>query len=79
MLYSDTMTQSPDLAALEPFLIALNRASGETVLPLFRVDNGLEDKGGVVRIQLEPGLGLALPPALFCGRPEECLRNARGK
>ena len=39
------MTQIPDLAALEPFLVELNRASGATILPLFRVDNGLEDKG----------------------------------
>ena len=40
------MTLIPDLAALEPFLAELNHASGETILPLFRVDNGLEDKGG---------------------------------
>ena len=40
------MTHSPDLVALEPFLAELNRAAGETILPLFRIDNGLEDKGG---------------------------------
>ena len=40
------MPQAADTAALEPFLIELNRASGEAILPLFRVENGLEDKGG---------------------------------
>ena len=40
------MTQSPDLAALDTFLLELNRASGDVILPLFRVENGLEDKGG---------------------------------
>ena len=39
------MAQTPDLAALDSFLVALNRASGEVILPLFRVENGLEDKG----------------------------------
>jgi histidinol phosphatase-like enzyme (inositol monophosphatase family) len=29
---------------LEPFLLDLNRASGEVILPLFRADHGLEDK-----------------------------------
>ncbi|HPA37301.1 MAG TPA: inositol monophosphatase family protein, partial [Phenylobacterium sp.] len=40
---------TPDLAAeLDAFLIDLNRASGEVILPLFRIDDhGLEDKGGV--------------------------------
>ena len=40
------MPQTADTAALEPFLIELNRASAEAILPLFRVENGLEDKGG---------------------------------
>ena len=39
------MAQTPDLAALDSFLVALNRASAEVILPLFRVENGLEDKG----------------------------------
>ncbi|WP_304171115.1 histidinol-phosphatase [Phenylobacterium aquaticum] len=35
------------LQALDAFMIDLNRASGEVILPLFRVeDHGLEDKGG---------------------------------
>jgi len=29
----------------EPFLIELNRASAEVILPLFRAEHGLEDKG----------------------------------
>lgn len=33
------------LAALDSFLIELNRASGEVIAPLFRADHGLEDKG----------------------------------
>jgi histidinol phosphatase-like enzyme (inositol monophosphatase family) len=32
------------LAALDAFLITLNRASAEVILPLFRVDNGLKNK-----------------------------------
>jgi histidinol phosphatase-like enzyme (inositol monophosphatase family) len=37
---------SPDnLDALEAFLIALNRASAAAILPLFRAEHGLEDKG----------------------------------
>jgi histidinol phosphatase-like enzyme (inositol monophosphatase family) len=40
------MSTRLDLNTLDPFLIELNRASGKTILPLFRVDNGLEDKGG---------------------------------
>ena len=36
---------APDrLADLEAFLLDLNRASGEVILPLFRGDHGLEDK-----------------------------------
>ena len=34
------------LAALDAFLIALNHASAAEILPLFRTENGLEDKGG---------------------------------
>jgi histidinol phosphatase-like enzyme (inositol monophosphatase family) len=34
------------LAALDDFLIALNRASAAAILPLFRADHGLENKGG---------------------------------
>ena len=40
------MTQSPDLETLEAFLIELNRAAAEVILPLFRAENSLEDKGG---------------------------------
>ena len=40
------MTQHPDLDALDTFLVELNRASAEVILPLFRAENGLEDKGG---------------------------------
>ncbi len=40
------MTLSADsLAALDAFVIDLNRASAEVILPLFRADHGLEDKG----------------------------------
>jgi histidinol phosphatase-like enzyme (inositol monophosphatase family) len=40
------MTLSADrLAALDAFIIDLNRASAEVILPLFRADHGLEDKG----------------------------------
>lgn len=35
------------LQALDAFMLDLNRASGEVILPLFRIqDHGLEDKGG---------------------------------
>lgn len=34
------------LAELESFLIELNAASADVILPLFRADHGLEDKGG---------------------------------
>jgi histidinol phosphatase-like enzyme (inositol monophosphatase family) len=38
-------TLSPaQLAALDPFLIELNRVSGDVILPLFRAENGLENK-----------------------------------
>jgi histidinol phosphatase-like enzyme (inositol monophosphatase family) len=40
------MTLSADrLVALDAFLLDLNRASAEVILPLFRADHGLEDKG----------------------------------
>lgn len=35
-----------NIADLEPFLLELNRVSGEAILPLFRGDHGLTDKGG---------------------------------
>jgi histidinol phosphatase-like enzyme (inositol monophosphatase family) len=45
MLSTDRL--SPDrLAELDAFLVALNRASAAEILPLFRADHGLEDKGG---------------------------------
>lgn len=34
------------LAELDAFLLDLNAASAEVILPLFRADHGLEDKGG---------------------------------
>jgi histidinol phosphatase-like enzyme (inositol monophosphatase family) len=38
---------APDhLAALDAFLVELNRASAAAILPLFRADHGLENKGG---------------------------------
>jgi histidinol phosphatase-like enzyme (inositol monophosphatase family) len=40
------MTLSADrLAALDAFILDLNRASADVILPLFRADHGLEDKG----------------------------------
>ena len=41
------MHSQPDLQDLDAFIIELNRASAEVILPLFRADHGLEDKGGV--------------------------------
>jgi histidinol phosphatase-like enzyme (inositol monophosphatase family) len=39
---------APDrLAALDDFLVELNRASAAAIAPLFRADHGLEDKGHV--------------------------------
>jgi histidinol phosphatase-like enzyme (inositol monophosphatase family) len=35
----------PPLEHLDAFLVALNRASAEVILPLFRAEHGLEDKG----------------------------------
>ena len=41
------MTLSTErLAELDAFLIELNRASAGVILPLFRADQGVEDKGG---------------------------------
>ena len=38
---------APDLLArLDAFLLTLNAAAGEAILPLFRADHGLDDKGG---------------------------------
>jgi fructose-1,6-bisphosphatase/inositol monophosphatase family enzyme len=34
------------LEGLDAFLVELNRASARVILPLFRADHGLEDKGG---------------------------------
>ena len=40
------MTLSPELLAeLDGFLVELNRASSEVILPLFRAEHGLENKG----------------------------------
>jgi histidinol phosphatase-like enzyme (inositol monophosphatase family) len=40
---------APDrLAELDAFLVELNRVSAEVILPLFRADHGLEDKGGAL-------------------------------
>src|SRR5258708_175391 len=36
----------PDLEAFDDFLIELNRAAADVILPLFRADHGLVDKGG---------------------------------
>jgi hypothetical protein len=40
------MTRVPDIERLDAFLVELNRASAEVVLPLFRAENELEEKGG---------------------------------
>jgi len=40
------MLGGDDLQAFDAFLIELNRASAAAILPLFRADHGLEDKGG---------------------------------
>jgi len=39
------MARPPDLDGLEAFLVELNRASASAILPLFRAEHGLEDKG----------------------------------
>jgi histidinol phosphatase-like enzyme (inositol monophosphatase family) len=46
MGYGRPMTQTPDLDGLEDFVLELNAAAAAAILPLFRVENGLEDKGG---------------------------------
>jgi len=38
---------SDRLAALDAFLIALNRVSADAILPLFRADHGIENKAGL--------------------------------
>lgn len=41
-----TSDLSPErLSALDDFLVELNQASAQVILPLFRADHGLEDKG----------------------------------
>ena len=40
------MLSQPELQDLDAFIIELNRASAKVILPLFRADHGLEDKGG---------------------------------
>ena len=40
------MLDARRLADLDAFVLDLNRASAEVILPLFRADHGLEDKGG---------------------------------
>ncbi|HEY5106700.1 MAG TPA: histidinol-phosphatase [Caulobacteraceae bacterium] len=40
------MLEPNRLADLDAFLVELNRASAAVILPLFRSDNGLQDKGG---------------------------------
>ncbi len=39
------MLNAASLADLDAFLLDLNRASAAVILPLFRADNGLQDKG----------------------------------
>ena len=40
------MQNADAIAGLDPFLVELNRASARVILPLFRAEHGLEDKGG---------------------------------
>jgi histidinol phosphatase-like enzyme (inositol monophosphatase family) len=40
------MLSTEILTELDAFLVELNRASSEAILPLFRADHGLTDKGG---------------------------------
>jgi histidinol phosphatase-like enzyme (inositol monophosphatase family) len=40
------MATPQNLADLDTFIVELNRASAKVILPLFRADHGLEDKGG---------------------------------
>ena len=39
------MARAPDLESLDTLLVELNRASAAAILPLFRAEHGLEDKG----------------------------------
>jgi len=43
---ADVMLDPARLEALDGFLVELNRAAARVILPLFRADHGLEDKGG---------------------------------
>ena len=40
------MLAAARLEPLDAFLVELNRASARAILPLFRAEHGLEDKGG---------------------------------
>jgi len=40
------MAAPASLPDLDAFIVELNRASAQVILPLFRADHGLEDKGG---------------------------------
>jgi histidinol phosphatase-like enzyme (inositol monophosphatase family) len=40
------MQNADVIAGLDAFLVELNRASARAILPLFRAEHGLEDKGG---------------------------------
>jgi histidinol phosphatase-like enzyme (inositol monophosphatase family) len=60
------MTRQPDLALLDDFILDLNRASAEVILPLFRAEHGLEDKG-------EPG---AFDPVTAADRGAEAAIRA---
>jgi histidinol phosphatase-like enzyme (inositol monophosphatase family) len=54
---------TPDLAEFDDFLIELNHASAAAILPLFRAEHGLEDKG-------EPG---AFDPVTAADRGAEAV------
>jgi len=43
-----------DLATFEAFALELQAAAGEAILPLFRVENGLEDKGPAKNGEFDP-------------------------
>ena len=43
-----------DLAIFETFALELQAAAGEAILPLFRVENGLEDKGPAKNGEFDP-------------------------
>jgi len=43
-----------DLAIFEAFALELQAAAGEAILPLFRVENGLEDKGPAKNGEFDP-------------------------